>query len=228
MSEQINNDNASYKLVPSAQQLYSQIDSRWSSRDKEDLKINNKTETREFMINKNLNGSDEDAEWLFIQLLAYCKNKKPGSVRISIIQNENEIASGNHSLFFWQRRNWNDNIGNNIKIVFNTHGEKDSILYDIPILVNGESGVWSKEKPFYDTIVSATFTGAADRSVWNLACRLKELGFIEEAVLPEGRQKYPKNAIRNLQDLLGLQRSEYNESLHRLIWNDFSLSIETP
>ena len=214
--------------LDSSKKLLNQIDSRWSKRIKSDNELVDKKVSKEITISKDLNGSYNDAQWLSNQLLAYCKNKNAGSVRISIIQDGNEIASGNHTLYFWKFRNWKEDIGNNIRIVFNTRGESDSMQYNIPILVNGESGIWSGEKPFFDRIVSAIYAGSADRSVWNLACRLKELGFIEEAVLPEGRQKYPKNAVRNLQDYMGIDRTEYNEQLHRLIWGEFSLSIDTP
>ena len=214
--------------VDSSQRLLSQINSRWSNRVKsENELVDNKT-YKELSIDKNLNGSFNDAQWLSHQLLAYCKNKRPGSTRISIIQDGNEIASGNHTLYFWKFRNWKEDIGNNIKVTFGPRDAAESMQYDIPILVNGETGIWNGEKPFYDRIIAAIYTNSADRSVWNLACRLKELGFIEEAVLPEGRQKYPKNGIRNLQDYMGIDRTEYNEQLHRLIWEEFSLSIDTP
>lgn len=215
-------------LVPAAKKLVDQINNRWISREKSDQEIITKQDAREIIVNKNLGGSPGDSSWLANQLLAYCKGKRAGSVRISIIQNEDEIASGNHALYFWTWRNWKEDIGNNIKIIFNSHGENDPLAYDIPILVNGQSGVWSGEIPFYDRILAAVNTGSADRSVWNLASRLKELGFIEEVVLPEGRQKYPKNAIRQLQDYMGLDRTEYNEKLHRMIWGEFRLSINTP
>lgn len=220
-------DNAP-TIIPAAQKLIDQIDSRWIKREKTNQEITTKQDTREIIISKNLDGSLRDASWLADQLLAYCKARKPGSVRLSIIQSGDEIASGNHTLYLWTWRNWKEDIGNNIKIVFNNQGESDLLEYDIPILVNGDSGIWSGEIPFYDRIVSAVYAGSADRSVWNLACRLKELGFIEESVLPEGRQKYPKNAIRKLQDYMGIDRSEYNEKLHRMIWGEFRLSIDTP
>ena len=215
-------------LVPAAQKLIDQINNRWTSREQSDQEIITKQDTREITISKTLGGSSRDPLWLANQLLAYCKGKKAGSVRISVIHNGNEVASGNHTLYFWTWRNWKEDVGNNIKIIFNSHGDNDPLPYDIPILVNGQSGVWSGEIPFYDRILGAVNTGSADRSVWNLACRLKELGFIEEAVLPEGRQKYPKNAIRQLQDYMGLDRTEYNEKLHRMIWGEFRLSIDTP
>ena len=215
-------------LVPAAQKLIDQINNRWASREKSDQEIITKQDSREISISKNLKGSSGDSLWFANQLLAYCKGKKAGSIRISVIHNGNEVASGNHPLIFWTWRNWREDVGNNIKVIFNSQGESDSLEYDIPILVNGQSGIWNGEIPFYDRIITAVNTGSADRSVWNLACRLKELGFIEEAVLPEGRQKYPKNAIRQLQDYMGLDRTEYNEKLHRMIWGEFRLSIDTP
>lgn len=224
----INKKNESEKALDSSQKLLFQIDSRWTKRIKSEVELVDNRVSKDLTISKDLNGSYNDPDWLFNQLIAYCKNKKSGSIRISVIQNGDEIASRNHMLYFWQPRNWKEDIGNNIRITFNTRGESDSMQYDIPILVNGEPGIWNGEKPFFDRIVSAISTGSADRSVWNLACRLKELGFIEEAVLPEGRQKYPKNAIRNLQDYMGIDRTEYNEKLHRLIWGEFRLSIDTP
>lgn len=215
-------------LTPAAQKLLAQIDNRWAKREKTEQEIATKQDTRQIVISKNLGDHPNDSSWFANQLISYCKNKRAGSVRISVIYNDNEVASGNHSLCYWTWRNWKDSVGNNIKIIFSSHGESDPLPYDIPILVNGQSGVWNKEIPFYDRILYAINTGSADRSVWNLACRIKELGFIEEAVLPEGRQKYPKNAIRQLQDYMGLDRTEYNEKLHRMIWEEFRLSINTP
>jgi hypothetical protein len=216
------------KSLDSSERLLSQINSRWSGRIKLENELVDHKISKQLTIEKNLNGSYNDANWLVNQLLAYCKNRRSGSVRISIIQDGNEIASGNHPLYFWKLRNWKEDIGNKISITFGTRGDSDSMQYDVPILVNGESGIWNGEKPFYDRIIAAINTGTADRSVWNLTCRLKELGFIEETVLPEGRQKYPKNAIRNLQDYMGIDRTEYNEVLHRLIWGEFALSLDTP
>jgi hypothetical protein len=224
----INKKNENDKAIDSSQRLLFQINSRWTKRIKSDAELVDNRVSKDLTISKDLNGCYNDSGWLFNQLVAYCKNKRPGSVRISVIQNGDEIVSGNHTLYFWQPRNWKEDIGNNIKVTFNTRGESDSMQYDIPILVNGEPDIWSGEKPFFDRIMLAINTGSADRSVWNLACRLKELGFIEESVLPEGRQKYPKNAIRNLQDYMGIDRTEYNEQLHRLIWGEFRLSIDTP
>ena len=219
---------SSLVLVASAQKLIDQINARWTKREKADQQINKKQDAREITISKNLGGASNDSSWLANQLIAYCKGKKAGSIRISVIHNGDEIASGNHTLYFWSWRNWKEDIGNNIKVVFNSHGENDPLQYEIPILINGKSGIWNGEIPFYDDILRAINTTSADKSVWNLACRLKELGFIEEAVLPEGRQKYPKNAIRQLQDYMGLDRTEYNEKLHRMIWGEFRLSIDTP
>jgi hypothetical protein len=223
-----NKNKEGENVIDSSQRLLFQIDSRWTKRIKSEEELIDNRVSKDLTISKDLNGSYNDSDWLFNQLIAYCKNKRSGSIRISVIQNSDEIASGNHTLYFWQPRNWKEDVGNNIRVTFNTRGESDSMQYDIPILVNGEPGIWNGEKPFFDRVMSAINTGSADKSVWNLACRLKELGFIEESVLPEGRQKYPKNAIRNLQDYMGIDRTEYNEKLHRLIWGEFRLSIDTP
>ena len=214
-------------LVPSAQKLNDQINSRWTKREQGQISIATKQESREIIINKNLNGSLRDDIWLTDQLIAYCKNKKPGSVRISIIQDSDRVASGNHTSYWWTLRNWTEDILDNIKITFAFQTEHDPMSYDIPIL-NADSDIWSGEVPFFDRIINSINTSSADRSVWNLSCRLKELGFVEEAVLPEGRQKYPKVGIRNLQDYMGLQRTEYNEELHRKIWGEFRISDNTP
>lgn len=214
--------NSTQEFPQGPQQLIKQINYRWPSRHSAD----NESQDKSILISKNLNGSFDDAEWLANQLAAYCKNKNAGSIRISSIQNADEIASGNHAMFFWTWRNYTENIGDNIKIVFSSQGENDPMNYNVPILVNGQPNIWNKEKPFYDRIRNSIQTNSADRSVWNLACRLKELGFIEEAVLPEGRQKYPKNAIRMLQDYMGLDRTEYNEKLHRFIWKEFRISTD--
>jgi hypothetical protein len=221
-------ENSELSLVPSAEKIINQINYRWPKREKSGTQLIAKKDTREVVVSKKLNGSDDDEKWLANQLLAYCNGKKSGSVRIATIYNGDEVASATHTLYFWKSRNWKENIGNNIKIVFNSHGENDPMEYSIPILVNGQGGIWSGEKPFYDKIVNSINTNSPDRSVWNLACRLKELGFIEEPVLPEGRQKYPKNGIRNLQDYMGIDRTEYNEKLHRIIWGEFRISADTP
>lgn len=203
-------------------QLLKQINYRWSSREIMD----NELQQRQLVISKNLNGSKGDSDWLAKQLAAYCKNKKPGFVRLYSIENEDQFSSGQHAMFFWTWRDCDNDLNNNIKIIFSTHGENDSMDYWVPILINGQPDIWSKEVPFYDTLRTSIQTNATDRNVWNLACKLKELGFIEESVLPEGRQRYPKNAIRLMQDYFGLDRTEYNENLHRFIWGEFKISID--
>lgn len=221
---QLRNEKPKSGIFLSSEQLLNQINYRWPFREI----VEEENDGKQIIISKNLNGSLDDAEWFAKQIVAYCKNKTAGAIRIHSIQNENEIASGNHAMFFWTWRTYKENINNNVKIIFSTIGSNDPMDYYIPILINGRSGIWNKEKPFYDTLRNSIQTNSADKNVWNLACKLKELGFIEESVLPEGRQKYPKNGIRMLQDYMGLDRTEYNEQLHRLIWNEFRISIDYP
>jgi hypothetical protein len=113
-------------------------------------------------------------------------------------------------------------------ISFTTQGQTDATPFNIPILVNGKGDVWDGHVPFFDILQDAIKAGAANRATWRLACRLKELGFYEGNVQPEGKQAYPKNAVRAMQDYMGWERRDYDQKTHRAIWKELRISNNEP
>lgn len=226
-------EDGSPRLVAGADTLINQINNRWPTRSKsgEDnqYRIDGRNLIHELDVNVDgLNGSSNDNEWLLDQMAVYLKSKRPGFERISYLTYKNRVASSTYPKYFWVWRNSHEDSGNLLHISFTTKFESDPLAFDIPILQNAQSALWDGQVPFYNTLSDAIALGSPNPGTWRLACRLKELGFYEGQVLPEGQQAYPKNAVRKLQDFMGLDRGNYDEALHKLIWKEFTLSFPEP
>lgn len=174
-------------------------------------------------IDSDLRGSKHDVRWFADQLTAYARMNRAGSVRFKNIVFQDQVASGTYPDHYWTWRDGSYGHFSHIHISYSTQGENDGMDFNIPIL-HGQAGVWDGAVPFYDVLVNAAKTGAANKATWRLACRLKELGFYEGNVLPEGKQAYPKNAVRAMQDYMGWQRREYDQKVHKSIWKELTLS----
>ena len=219
-------------LVAGANVLRSQIANRWPERSKSFDEMvghqDHKGLYHDIVIDvSSLNGSKHDDRWLADQLVAYAKNRKTANDRIAYVIFDGEVASPTYPKHHWSWRNTNIAY-NSLFVSFTTHFEDDATEFDIPILVNSQPGVWDGNVPFFDTLSDAIALNAPNTATWRLACRLKELGFYEGQVLPEGKQTYPKNAIRKMQDYMGWDRTEYNEKIHRVIWKELRLSNNNP
>jgi hypothetical protein len=215
------------ELVAGAQTLKDQVVSRWINAKVVPIESNAST-SRSLMysISIDLNSDDPlDCDWFANQILAFCRYKKSGSVRIKSIRHRNLVASGTHSMFFWVWRTSDYDIGDQIQVEFSTYGETDPTPFEIPIL-RGEGAESKTSSPHIDLILDSIYSQSATDSIVKLAIRMRELGFLEESVAPVGKQKYPKNAIRKMQDYMGLERTEYNQELHWQIWNEMSLSFK--
>lgn len=226
-------DDGSPRLVAGAQSLINQINSRWSNKstsgEDKQYRVDGRNFIHEADVNiDSLNGSANDNLWLKDQLAVYLASRGTGYERVNYITYKDSVASSTYPRYFWVWRNSHQYEGDLLHLSFSTKFEDDPTPFDIPILQNGESGVWDGHAPFYNTLSDAIALGSPNTGTWRLACRLKELGFVDGQVLPEGRQAYPKNAVRKLQDFMGLNRSDYNESLHKLIWKEFKLSSPEP
>lgn len=233
----------SWKPVAGVTVMRDQINNRWPDRDKRSDGIkgddahaarqsDHNPDSRGYVhaldIDEDLRGSKNDNIWLADQIIAYARMKRAGSARLKYVVYENEIASGTYPDHFWTWRG--DNYGHTIHmhISFTTKGEEDKSLFEIPILVDGQRGVWDGHAPFFDVLQDAIKANAANKATWRLACRLKELGFYVGNVQPEGKQGYPKNAVRAMQDYMGWQRRDYDQKTHKAIWKELRLSKEAP
>lgn len=214
------------ELVSGAQAIKGQVISRWPNAKVVPIESNSsESKSLIYSISIDLNADNPlDNDWFANQILAFCRYKNAGYVRIKSIRHGNLVASGTHSMFFWIWRTSDYDIGNQIEIEFSTHGENDSTPFEIPIL-RGENMISKKKSPHFDLVLDSIYSQSATESVFELACRMKELGFLDENVAPIGKQKYPKNAIRKMQDYMGIERTDYNKELHWKIWNEMSLSF---
>lgn len=233
----------SWKPVAGVSVMRDQINKRWPNRDKRsdgilgdaahsarqsDHNPDSKGLVHALDIDEDLRGSKNDNIWLADQIIAYARMRRSGSNRLKYVVYENEIASGTYANHFWTWRG--DNYGHEIHmhISFTTQGESDATPFDIPILSDGQGDVWDGHVPFFDILQDAIALGAANKATWRLACRLKELGFYDGQVQPEGKQAYPKNAIRKMQDYMGWERRDYDQKTHRAIWKELKVSNNEP
>lgn len=232
----------SWKPVAGIPTLQAQVNKRWPNRDKASDGVkgdaahaarpsDHNPDSRGYVhavdIDEDLRGSKHDARWLADQLIAYPRGKVGGSARFKNIVYENQVASGTYPKHFWTWRNGDYGHTKHMHISFSNVGENDGNAFAVPIL-NGEGGIWDGYVPFYDVLEDAFRSGAANKATWRLACRLKELGFYDGTVQPEGKQAYPKNAIRKMQDYMGWERRDYDQKLHRAIWKELTLSNPEP
>lgn len=229
------------KLVAGGVTLRNQIDARWPNRDKRsdgwigdaahqgrtsDHNPDSKGLVHAIDIDEDLNGSNNDNRWLADQIIANARLGRAGSDRLKYVVYEDKIASGTYPTTFWTWRG--DNYGHTIHmhISFTTKGENDGMDFAVPILTNGKGGVWDGVVPFYDVLADNFKTGQATKATWRLACRLKELGFYDGSVQPEGKQAYPKNAVRAMQDYMGWDRRDYDQKVHKAIWKELRIRDE--
>jgi hypothetical protein len=200
----------SWKPVAGITTLRKQIDDRWPKRDKRSdgivgdsahaaRKSDHNPDSRGYVhaldIDEDLRGSKMDSEWLARQIIAYARNKRPGSSRLKYVVYEDRIASGSYPRQFWTWRNGDWGHEHHMHVSFTKEGEQDGSKFDIPILMDGEIGIWDGHIPF--------FSGK---------------------VLPDGQQAYPKNAIRAMQDWMGWERKEYDEKTHKAIFGKVPFS----
>jgi len=227
-----------WKPVAGIPTMTDQVNKRWPKRDKatdgvvgdsnhaariSDHNPDSKGLVHAQDLDKDLKGSKNDMRWFADQLIAYARGNVGGSARFKNIVFEDQVASGSYSDHNWTWRDGNYGHFDHIHISYSTKGETDGMAFNIPILY-GQGNVWDGTAPFYDIVASAAKTGAANKATWRLACRLKELGFYEGTVLPEGKQGYPKNAIRTMQDWMGWTRRDYDVVTHKSIWKEFAIS----
>jgi hypothetical protein len=203
-------------LSKSGQKLIDQISHRWPNAT---FNIDQSEKSRSFTVNIE---SPRESWWLTEQIAAFCKRKSPGYVRLSYLKHNSFVFDASNQGHFWEKiTSSEEGIGNYIEVGMSTHGEKDDMPFDIPIL-SGKA--LECVPPLFDKLRVSINLNLASSDVYNLACRMKELGFIDGPVLPEGRQRYPHTAIRGMQDYIGLPRSDYDTDLHWLIWNELRIS----
>lgn len=230
----------SWKPVAGITALKNQIDDRWKNRDRasdgikgdadhaartSDHNPDSQGYVHALDVDEDLKGSKNDNVWLADQIIANARLRRSGSVRLKNVVYENRVASGTYPNHFWTWRN-DPSLGHehHMHISFSTQGQEDGMEFTIPILTDGVGNVWDGVVPFYDVLENAVHSETANKATWRLACRMKELGFYDGTVQPEGKQAYPKNAIRAMQDYMGWERRTYDQKVHKTIWKEITLS----
>jgi len=219
--------------------LVNQVNKRWPTRDKRtdgikgdsdhaarvsDHNPDSKGAVHALDIDKDLRGSKNDVRWFADQLIAYARMRRSGYEKLKNVVFEDQVASGTYPAHFWTWRNGDYGHFDHIHVSFSTQGEKDNGLFNIPFLVDGVGGQWDGSVPFFDILMDSIKSNSANKATWRLACRLKELGFYDGSVLPEGKQGYPKNAVRKMQDYMGWERLPYDQKVHKAIWKELKVS----
>jgi hypothetical protein len=233
----------SWKPVAGIVTLKSQVDSRWPNRDHasdgikgdsdhadrtSDHNPDSKGLVHAIDIDEDLRGSKDDNRWLADQMIAYARMRRAGSERFKNIVYENQVASGTYADHYWTWRNGSFGHEKHIHTSFSTTGQNDGMRFAIPIIDEGVGGLWDGVAPYYDVLSNAIASNTSNKATWRLACRLKELGFYDGTVQPEGKQAYPKNAIRKMQDYMGWDRRDYDQKIHKSIWKELTLSTTAP
>ena len=211
-------------LVNGAKTLESQIKSRWPDAKVsavEEKPVNSKGLL--YGLDISFTGHKNDLPWFSEQFRVYCKDNLPGSVRVKSIRTGNVFASGQNPNYSWVWVTSETDIGNSIRVEFSTHGEQEGMEFNVPIL-RGSDQSWDESSPDIDRLMDSISLNAATRQTFLLSSRLKELGFIEEGVMPEGKQRYPKLGIRKMQDYMGWDRTDYSQELHWNIWYEMKVS----
>lgn len=162
-------------------------------------------------------GAAGDNKKLAEQLAAYARDGRKGGERLKYIVYEDQVASGTYANTYWTFRGSGYGHTHHIHVSFTDAAEKDGKEFDIPILYNG---VWDGNVPQFENILSAQNNPALkNKAAWRLACRLKDLGFYQGDVKPEGEQGYPRKAVEAYQKSLGAEPSgNYGLRLHKRIF----------
>lgn len=63
--------------------------------------------------------------------------------------------------------------------------------------------LWDGTVPRIQAVKNAQEENSANKATWRVACRLYDLGIRGKLPAPQGRQKYPKNAVADFQRSLG-------------------------
>lgn len=228
----------SWYTVEGIDTLLAQTNKRWPHRDKRsdgtvgdaahaarpsDHNPDSKGAVHAVDIDSDLNGSKNDMRWFADQLIAYARTNQPGSKRFKNIVFADQVASGTYPAHYWTWRDGDYGHFDHIHVSFSTVGEKDGMEYNCPILY-GQGGLWDGVVPYFDVLMNAQASGAANKATHRLACRLAELGFYEGKPLPEGKQGFPKVAIAKMQDYMGWERRLYDAKIHKGIWKELSIS----
>lgn len=233
----------SWKPVAGITALRGQIDDRWPKRDKasdgilgdsdhasriSDHNPDGRGYVHALDIDEDFKGSEFDNRWYADQLIAFARMNQPGSARLKYVVYENQIASGTYPSVDWEWRNGDYGHTIHIHTSFTRVGENDATPFQIPILF-GTPNLWDGVDPYYDVLADAEKSGAKNRATYRLACRLAELGFYEGKPLPEGKQAFPTNAIKKMQDYMGWERTDrYLPRNHRAIFKKLELSFKEP
>ncbi len=229
------------KLVAGGEVLRDQINKRWAKRDKasdgwigdsdhaariSDHNPDGRGLVHAIDIDEDFRGSEYDNRWYADQLVAYARTKQSGSARLKYVVYEQQIASGTYAATYWEWREGNYGHTEHIHTSFTRVGENDDTPFQIPILF-GTPDLWDQVDPYYDILADAEKSGEKNRATFRLACRLAELGFYEGKPLPEGKQGFPSNAIKKMQDYMGWERTDrYMPKTHRAIFKKLKLSFE--
>ncbi len=231
------------KLVAGGEVLREQINKRWAKRDKasdgwigdtshaartSDHNPDSRGLVHAIDIDEDFRGSEFDNRWYADQLIAYARTNQPGSSRLKYVVYEQQVASGTYASQDWVWREGDYGHTEHIHTSFTRVGENDDTPFQIPILF-GTPNLWDGVDPYYDILVDAEKTGEKNRATFRLACRLAELGFYEGKPLPEGKQGFPSNAIKKMQDYMGWERTDkYMPKTHRAIFKKLKLSLVEP
>jgi hypothetical protein len=231
------------KLVAGGEVLRSQVNKRWVNRDKasdgwigdsdhaariSDHNPDGRGYVHAIDIDEDFRGSENDTRWFADQLIAYARMKQPAWARLKYVVYEQQIASGTYASQNWVWRDGDYGHTEHIHVSFTRIGETDPSEFQIPILY-GKAGLWDQVDPYYDILADAESSGEKNRATHRLACRLAELGFYEGKPLPEGKQGFPTNAIKKMQDYMGWERTDsYMPRTHRAIFKKLKLSYTEP
>jgi hypothetical protein len=226
------------KLVPAGVTLRDQINERWKGRDKasdgwvgdaahasrpSDHNPDAQGWVHAIDIDADLRGSQYDIDWFAEQLIAYARVRRQGSKRLKNIVWDDQVASGTYEGTFWVFRGSGYGHTQHVHVSFTDQAETNGNQFDLPIFT-GKNNIWDGVVPFFDVLDKASNTAQKNKATHRLACRLKELGFYQGVVLPEGQQGFPTTAVTYMQDWMGWEVRPYSAKTHKAIWRELRIS----
>lgn len=162
-------------------------------------------------------GATGDNKKFADQLIAYARDGRKGSERLKYTVYEDKVASGTYSDTYWVWRGSGYGHTHHIHVSFTDAAENDDRPFDLPIF--NPDAVWDGNVPDFANIKAAE-AGATNKAAHRLASRLKDLGFYQGDVQPEGQQGYPVKAIKAYQEFIKVQPTgKYGPRLHRRIFD---------
>lgn len=220
------------KLVPAGVTLRDQVNKRWPKRDKaSDGWIGDSAHQSRPRSDHNPDrngwvhaididedfGVNGDNRKFANQLVAYAREQRVGSERLKYVVYEDQVASATYPSTYWTFRGSGYGHTHHIHVSFTDAAQLSGKEFDLPILYDG---LWDGYTPEHSTVRMASLDpNTKNTATWRVAARLKDKGFYQGEVQPNGQQGYPVKAVEAFQRASGMEPSgKYTLLTHKKLF----------